>query len=188
MPPWPKPAILLLVEEHKSFIERLLNELKVFEVKRVVHAELVMIIAMAKGKIKHTIPYIGVSKLSCMVCSHYIHAFNEVANQEIATRGSHWKAYPEWFWPILPVLDGELRTALLRRIRQQIVSDFEHHAETWGRLSDSSAGSGGPEWEGEITRDDVSKRINAYKASIKEKKQVTRKGKKRATCLGSTAM
>jgi len=42
-------------------------------------------------------PFIGVSKLSCIMCSHYIHAFNEVTKQKIATKGSHGKAYPGWF-------------------------------------------------------------------------------------------
>ena len=43
-----------------------------------------MIIAMDKGKIKHVLPYIGVSKHSCIMCSHYICALNEVTKQEIA--------------------------------------------------------------------------------------------------------
>ncbi len=44
-----------------------------------------------------------------------------------------------WFWPNLPGHDGELRLAFLRCIRQQLVSDFKHHAKR--QLSDSSVGS-----------------------------------------------
>ena len=75
-------------EERESFIQWLLKELKVSGVVRwkpTVHAELAMIIAMVKGEIKHVLPYIGVSKLSCIMCSNYIRAFNEVTQQKIAT-------------------------------------------------------------------------------------------------------
>jgi hypothetical protein len=108
-----------------------------------VHAELAMIIAMANGEIKDVLPYVGVSKLSCTMCSNYIDAFNEVWEQKIATKGSRGKAYPGWFWPSLPGRDEELRRAFFRRVRRQLLSDFEACAER--RLSDSSVGSGGPE-------------------------------------------
>jgi len=54
-----------------------------------VHAELALIIVMVKGKIEPIVLYIGVSKLSCIICSHYIRAFHEVTKQRIATKGSH---------------------------------------------------------------------------------------------------
>jgi hypothetical protein len=145
-----------LDEERESFIEWLLKDVKVPEVKRsdpTVHAELAMIVAMDNGDIKDVLPYVGVSKLSCIMCSQYIRAFNEVTKQKIATKGSHGKAYPGWFWPSLPDHDG-LRTAFLRRIRQQLVSDFEYHAKT-RRLSDSSVGSGGPGWKLHRTEDEI---------------------------------
>lgn len=151
-------------EKRSSFIEWLLKELKVSEVirwKPTVHAELAMIIAMVKGEIKHVIPYVGVSKLSCIMCSHYIRAFNEVTEQKIATKGSHREAYPGWFWPTLPDRDGELRPAFLGRMRQQLLTDFEQHAETWRRLSDNSVGSGGPEWQIGRTGDEIKELFNA---------------------------
>ena len=64
-----------------------------------IHAELAMIMAMDKGKIRHVFPYIGVSKLSCIMCIHYIDAFNEATNEKITTKGSHRKAYSGWFPP-----------------------------------------------------------------------------------------
>ncbi|KAF8495875.1 hypothetical protein F5888DRAFT_1907502 [Russula emetica] len=76
-------------EERESFIKWLLKELEVSEVvclEPTVHAKLAMIIAMVKGKIKDVLPYIGVSKLSCIMCSHYIGAFNEFTKQKIATQ------------------------------------------------------------------------------------------------------
>jgi OTT_1508-like deaminase len=108
-----------------------------------VHAELAMIIAMIQGEIKDVLPYIGVSKVSCTMCSHYIGAFNQVWKQNIVTKGSHGKAYPGWFWPNFPGRDEEVRKAFLGRVRQQLLSDFEAYAER--RLSDSSVVSGGPE-------------------------------------------
>jgi hypothetical protein len=105
-----------------------------------VHAELAMIIAMAKGEINDVLPYVGVSKLSCTMCSHYIGAFNEVWGQNIITKGSHGKVYPGWFWPRFPERDEELRRAFLGRVRRQLLSDIVESAAS----SDSSVGSGGP--------------------------------------------
>ena len=133
-------------KKRESFIEWLLKELDVSELVRrpKVHAELAMIIAMAKDEIKDVFPYIGVSKPSCIMCSHFIRAFNEVTKQKIATKGSHGKAYPEWSWPNLPDRDEELRRAFLQRMRQQLVDDVEQHAEN---LRGLSVGSDGPMWE-----------------------------------------
>jgi hypothetical protein len=159
-------------EKRKSFIKRLLKELKVPEVVRrkpTVHAELALIMAMAKGEIKDVLPYVGVSKLSCIMCSRYIRAFNEVMEQKIATRGSHGKAYPGWFWPILPDHDGELRTAFLIQMRQQLFSDFKHYAKTrrariQRQLSDSSVGSGSLRWDNDPPTDD---KINELVKALK---------------------
>ena len=77
-----------------------------------VHAELALLMAMVGRKIKH-LPYIGVSKVSCIMCIHYIRAFWEITGEKIATRGSHGKAYPGWFWPAHPDTgcDAALRQA-----------------------------------------------------------------------------
>ena len=66
-----------------------------------VHAELALIIAMVDRKIEH-LPCIDVSKFSCIMCIHYIRALGEITGEKIATRGSHGKAYPGWFWPHHP--------------------------------------------------------------------------------------
>jgi len=142
------------------FIAKVLGKLKepidVDHSMPTVHAELAMIIAMVKGEIKEVLPYIGVSKLSCTMCSHYIGAFNEVCKQNIVIKGSHGKAYPGWSWPSFPDRDEELRHAFLGRVRRQLLSDFEAYVER--RLSDRSLGSGGP--EGKIrTRDEVDELI-----------------------------
>ena len=153
-----------LDEERSWFMESLEEELEVSGVVRknpTVHAELVLIIANAEGEINNVEPYIGVSKLSCIMCSHYIRAYNKVMKQKIATKGSHGKAYTGWFWPRLPSHDGELRPAFLKLIRQQVCSDFEHHAKT-RRLSDSSVGSGFPELDLDRTEPEI---LEMYEAT-----------------------
>jgi OTT_1508-like deaminase len=138
-------------KERESFIGWLLKQLGDSEVVRqkpTVHAELAMIMAMVRDEIKDVLPYVGVSKLSCIMCNQYIRAFNEVTKHNIATKGSHWKAYPGWFWPSHPhpVRDGELRRAFLEQNRKQLLDDFEEHKKT-RMLSDSSVGSGGAGWQ-----------------------------------------
>jgi hypothetical protein len=153
-------------QDRESFIVWLLKELKVSEVVRLkptVHAELAMIMAIANDDIKHVLPYVGVSKVPCIMCSHYIHAFNEVAEQKIATKGSRGKAYPGWSWPSLrdSDRDKELVPAVLKRLRRQLFSDFKEHTEKRRRLSDSSVGPGGPEWEIEPTMDEINELFTA---------------------------
>ena len=126
-----------------------------------VHAELAMIIAMVKGEIKDVLPYIGVSKVSCTMCSHYIGAFYQVYKQNIVIIGSHGKAYPGWFWPSFPGRDEELRQTFLGRVRRQLLSDFEAYVT---RLSDSNVGYDELEWV--PTRDEVDALIADMEADL----------------------
>jgi len=119
-----------------------------------------MIMATEKGEIENVLPYIGVSKLSCIMCKHYICAFNEVMGKTFATKGSNGKAYPGWFWPSLPSCDEELRQAFLKHIRQQVYDDFVQISQN-RKLSDSTVGSGGAEWDLKVTEEDLSKWIDA---------------------------
>ena len=88
-----------------------------------------MIMAMVRDEIKGVLPYVGVSKLSCIMGSQYIRAFNDVTRHNIATKVSHRKAYPGWFWPSHPHpdRDRELRRAFLGHNRKQLLEDFEEH-------------------------------------------------------------
>ena len=147
-------------EKRKRFINQLQGP-DVTRSKTKVHAELAMVMAMEKGEITHALPYIGVSKLSCVMCIHYIGAFNEVMKQNITTRGSHRKVYPGWSWPIPPSHDEELRQAFLKGIRQQLLNDFVIEVES-RRLSDSSVGSdpSRPEWDLDETNDEITALYN----------------------------
>ncbi|KAF8324258.1 uncharacterized protein EI90DRAFT_3075592 [Cantharellus anzutake] len=147
-------------EDRESFIVWLRDKLKDSEVchwKPTVHAELVMITAMLKGELQEVLPYIGVSKLSCIMCIHYIQAFNEVTGKRIAVKGSHGKAYPGWSWPSLPSHDREVCRAFLELSRQQLWSDFNLHVKSRrGRLgSDNSMGSRVPRLESVVTADEI---------------------------------
>ena len=126
-------------EDLELFVELLVETLGVSDVVRrkpTVHAELAMIMTMAKNEIKDVLPYIGVSKLSCIMCSHYIRAYNEDTSHGIATKRSHGKAYPGWFWPNHPHpdRDGELRRAFLGQNRKQLLDDFEEHEKNEATL------------------------------------------------------
>ena len=98
-------------------IEEVLGKLKepidVVHRRPTVHAELAMIIAIVKGDIKDVLPYVGVPKLSCTMCSHYIGVFNKVWKQKIVTKGSHGKAYPGWFRSNKSLYD-DLRSSITR--------------------------------------------------------------------------
>ena len=140
-------------QDRESFVKQLQKKLnrddsEVVRRKPTLHAELAMIRAMAKGEIEDFIPYIGVSKLSCLMCSHYIHIYKELTNQKIATKGSHGKAYPGWFWPSLPDYDQKLRPAFMRAIQQQLRRDFEEHIATKGRPRQNSNSSVGSDFPG----------------------------------------
>ncbi|KAH9971807.1 hypothetical protein BGW80DRAFT_1561355 [Lactifluus volemus] len=147
-------------KQRKSFIESLADASELTRLDTTIHAELALILAMVKGEIKDALPYIGVSKLSCIMCSHYIHAFNEVMEENIATRGSRGKAYPGWSWPRFPSHDEDLRAAFLRHIRQQLLSDFEKHEDT------RSLGSGGPELNLGLTADEIAELIGMVTAGL----------------------
>ena len=139
-------------KERESFMERLLNEPEASEVvhkEPTVHPELAMITAMYKGQIEHILPHIGVSKHSCIMCSYYILAFNEVTKQNIAIKRSHGKAYPGWSWPSLPDRDRELRPAFLKLIRKQLLSDFEYHARPSSVWSDGVVWK----WDPDVTEE-----------------------------------
>jgi len=105
-----------------------------------VHAELAVIITMVKRKIQH-LPYIGVSKLSCIMCSCYIHAFREITGRKVFTQGSHRKVYPGWVWPCHPdsSYDKALHQAFITAIGAQLRHDFRQASAR--RNSDSSMGS-----------------------------------------------
>jgi len=103
-----------------------------------IHAELAMLSCIDAGTIM-VFPYIGVSKLSCLMCSSYIEAYSQVDNK-ISVRGCHGKVYPSWAWPTLNTLG--ICAVFLKKIREELKQEFDRFVEfrRTRRLSDSSVG------------------------------------------------
>ena len=80
--------------------------------------------AMFRGEIPHAISYIGVSKVSCVMCFHYFRTLENVMDQTIFTRGSHGKSYPGWSWPTPPAHDKELRKDFFEEDQKAIIKRF----------------------------------------------------------------
>lgn len=130
------------METPKKFVDQLKR--KELEVVRrhnfTVHAELAMLMAMAREEIPHAIPYIGISKLSYILCRHLQRGYGAKYRHQRLTR----EGLPGWSWPIPPARDGEVREGFLKGIRQQLYDDFVELADNDRRKSDSSAGSDAP--------------------------------------------
>jgi hypothetical protein len=109
----------------------------------IIHAELAMLSSIEAGTIK-AFPYIGVSKLSCLMCSSYIEAYSQTATNRISVRGCHGKVYPSWAWPtMLGTHHERIRSIFLEKIREELKQDFERFTayRRTRRQSDSSVGS-----------------------------------------------
>jgi hypothetical protein len=98
----------------------------------------------AGGAIKAA-PYIGVSKLSCLMCSSYIESYSQTVTDAISVRGCHGKAYPSWAWPTMNDThhDERIRSIFLGKMRQELRLNFEWFTEDemTGHKSDSSVES-----------------------------------------------
>jgi hypothetical protein len=109
----------------------------------ILHAELAMLSSIKAGTIK-AFPCIGVSKLSCLMCSSYIEAYSRTVTNGISVRGCHGKVYPSWAWPTMLDTHHEgIRSIFLEKIREELKQDFERFTDYQRarRQSDSSVGS-----------------------------------------------
>jgi hypothetical protein len=118
---------------------------QVYRRSPIIHAELAMLSSIkAGGAIKAT-PYIGVSKLSCLMCSSYIESYSQTVTDAISVRGCHGKAYPSWAWPTMIDTrhDERIRSIFLEKMRQELRQNFEQFTkdEMTRRKSDSSVES-----------------------------------------------
>lgn len=124
----------------------------------IIHAELAMLSSIDAGTIK-AIPYIGVSKLSCIMCSSYIEAYSQTVTNGISVRGCHGKVYPSWAWPtMLDTHHERIRSIFLEKIREELKLDFERFTEyqRTRRQSDSSVGSTSEnEYATTITKEEI---------------------------------
>ncbi|KAI0302493.1 hypothetical protein BC826DRAFT_1172733 [Russula brevipes] len=139
------------------------NAIEPYQVYRpfpIIHAELAML-AFIKASAIAAAPYIGVSKLSCLMCSSYIDSYSQIVTDAISVRGCHGKVYPSWAWPTMIDThhDERIRSIFLGKMRQALRQDFERFTEYQmiRRKSDSSVESmsEGQETEMEETMKEV---------------------------------
>lgn len=110
------------------------------------HAEFQLILYITKTayseNIREMYPYIGCSKLSCLLCAAFIKHFalNGVA---FRTRGSHGKIYPRWSIPDMDRLHDDMVTALdsaLERMQNLLHDEFMKPIVSTTHLPESFAG------------------------------------------------
>jgi hypothetical protein len=88
-----------------------------------------MLSSIEGGAIK-AFPYIGVSKLSCLMCSSYIESYSQTVTDAISIRGCHGKVYSSWAWPtMLDAHHERIRSIFLEKMRQELKLDFERFTE-----------------------------------------------------------
>jgi hypothetical protein len=118
---------------------------QVYRHSPIIHAELAMLSSIKAGGAIKAAPYIGVSKLSCLMCSSYIESYSQTVTDAISVRGCHGKVCPSWAWPTMNDThhDERIRSIFLGKIRQELRRDFERFKEDemTRRKSDSSVES-----------------------------------------------
>jgi hypothetical protein len=118
---------------------------QVYRRSPIIHAELAMLSSIKAGGATKAAPYIGVSKLSCLMCSSYIESYSQIVADAISVRGCHGKVYPSWAWPTMNDThhDERIRSIFLGKMRQGLRQDFERFTEDemTRRKSDSSVES-----------------------------------------------
>jgi hypothetical protein len=113
------------------------------DVQGPIHCECAVALAFIGNRSLPTIPYIGVSKLSCLSCHYFFEALRE-GGYNFHTRGTHSKAYFPWKYPdqelleILPGEESELRNRLVARLIQSYAAQFRVTEKARSK-SDSSA-------------------------------------------------
>ncbi|KIO03218.1 hypothetical protein M404DRAFT_625289 [Pisolithus tinctorius Marx 270] len=126
------------------------------------HAELQLILHITKTayseNIREMYPYIGCSKLSCLLCAAFIKHFapNGIA---FRTRGSHGKIYPRWSIPDMDGLHDDMVTALdsaLERMQNLLRSEFMKPIISTTHLPESSSGVTDDTDSMDDTDDDIS--------------------------------
>ncbi|KAG2022386.1 hypothetical protein CC2G_000140 [Coprinopsis cinerea AmutBmut pab1-1] len=91
------------------------------------------------------LPYIGVSKLSCVPCSVYFHCLGPSGFNPVSTRGSDGKTYPGWLFPsdAAEPEDAERLAALKTKVMERLEEFLWDHIDELSRprKSDSTVGS-----------------------------------------------
>lgn len=112
-----------------------------------------------------SIPYIGVSKLSCLACWKFLTSLRH-AGRLVYTKGSHGKANFPWKYPDTEINQAipDLKAQVLRSFCDQVGTTYArrlHRQVQMRRLSDSSAGSASSE---DVIRLPPGFRLDQFKA------------------------
>jgi OTT_1508-like deaminase len=128
------------------------------EVKGFVHCECNLIAFLLKEPNNIWPPpfsHIGVSKLSCVACYHWVQLFNKFFRRKYQTRGTHFKWYKGWAMPIIP--DLQKRSLLEKKFVEGGVMLYCGYQKSEGnlqRLSDSTVASGEEEYRPDVHYED----------------------------------
>ncbi|KAI0287896.1 hypothetical protein BC826DRAFT_1041480 [Russula brevipes] len=128
------PSILADEKDCNAFVdstcEQAIEPSQVYRRSPIIHAELAMLSSIRAGAIKAA-PYIGVSKLSCLMCSSYIESYSQTVTDAISVRGCHGKVYPSWAWPTMIDThpDQRIRSIFLGKMRQELRQEFVRFTE-----------------------------------------------------------
>ncbi|KAL1967557.1 hypothetical protein VTN77DRAFT_3072 [Rasamsonia byssochlamydoides] len=91
--------------------------------------------------------YLGSSKLSCLGCSTFLSAFNEVFGAHFATKGTHSKAYWPWGFPHSCPRHEDLRNRVYEKLTNHWVPSYE------GYMAEDSTAPSSPTYGGIIDED-----------------------------------
>ncbi|KAH9846793.1 hypothetical protein C2E23DRAFT_788670 [Lenzites betulinus] len=101
------------------------------------------------------LPYIGVSKLSCVSCDMFFACHRSIKGSEVRTRGTHGRA-TAWMWPNLPD-DDPIRVRFCDKLRQYLTQRLEDAQRRWKPSSSSQSTTAFDDLEDERVIDDFDK-------------------------------
>ncbi|EAU92223.2 hypothetical protein CC1G_10109 [Coprinopsis cinerea okayama7 len=114
--------------------------------RRSVHCEVFLLRRVQTAGIA-ILPYIGVSKLSCVPCSVYFEHLADAGFDSVSTRGSHGKIYPGWTFLVPTTASGDAEDKRMEELHDRVKARLEDLLWRYideirnPRSSDSTVGS-----------------------------------------------
>ncbi|EEB93819.1 hypothetical protein MPER_07481 [Moniliophthora perniciosa FA553] len=94
-----------------------------------IHCELTMLKNLReRGLIDTVVPYVGLSKLSCIACSEYLRAYSSATGQDFQTSGTDYMYVdPSWVYPSIAIgsEDDRIGEMLVKALRNALVKRFK---------------------------------------------------------------
>ncbi|KAH9846792.1 hypothetical protein C2E23DRAFT_898454 [Lenzites betulinus] len=133
-------------------VHRVANDIKV----KHVHCECALLCHLEQRR-QAILPYIGVSKLSCVFCDMFFACYRSIKGSGVRTRGTHGRA-TAWMWPDLPD-DGPIRVEFCSKLRQYLTQRLEDAQARWKRSSSSQSSTAFDDIEDERVINDFDKAL-----------------------------